>query len=259
MNYGICALSMIPMRIEPSDRSEMVNMLLFGEQFYTIEKSGKWLKIHLLHDGYEGWISEGAYMPLDEKQVENRSSAVLKSLGKCRREDDPDSQVILLPGSTLPDYDAKDRHFVLGNHDHQLTEGIIAGNNHDFVTELINTAHSFLNAPYLWGGRSLFGIDCSGFTQVVYKIAGISLPRDAAQQATQGVKIDSISNALPGDLAFFGEGQGRISHVGMVMEHSRIIHASGKVRIDLLDTRGILNENPGIYSHNLIQIRRIYL
>ncbi len=119
-------------------------------------------------------------------------------------------------------------------------------------------AKSFINAPYLWGGRTHFGIDCSGFTQVVFKLKGAQLKRDASLQAQQGALINSLSDALIGDLAFFKNADGKVTHVGMLLNREHIIHASGKVKIDTIDEKGIYSEELQRYTHNLHSIKRIF-
>lgn len=121
----------------------------------------------------------------------------------------------------------------------------------------IEEAKKMLGSPYLWGGRTFMGIDCSGFTQMVFKSCGIRLLRDASQQATQGTPVTSVDAALPGDLCFFQNPQGRITHVGLYMGEGRIIHASGEVRIDCLTDVGIWVESTQSYSHKFHSIRRV--
>jgi len=134
------------------------------------------------------------------------------------------------------------------------TNSVKHGKLPQFVSEI---ASLYLNAPYLWGGRSPLGIDCSGFTQVVFKAAGVRLPRDAYQQAEVGQTLGFVEEASEGDLAFFDNAEGKIIHVGIVLKDRFIIHASGKVRIDKLDHQGIFNRETGKYSHTLRVIKRI--
>ena len=124
-------------------------------------------------------------------------------------------------------------------------------------SDIVNTGLLYLNTPYLWGGKTPFGIDCSGFTQMVYKLNGFNILRDASQQASQGDALSFIEESSPGDLAFFDNNEGDIIHVGIIMENHRIIHAHGKVRIDLLDHSGIYNVDTQKHSHKLRVIKRI--
>jgi cell wall-associated NlpC family hydrolase len=124
-----------------------------------------------------------------------------------------------------------------------------------FAEQVIYLSYFFLNTPYLWGGRSVFGIDCSGFSQLVFKMAGKRLLRDACQQAGQGTPVKS-DQAQAGDLAFFTNESGRVVHVGILLEKGLIIHAAGKVRIDQLTAEGIINVDTGLKTHSLSGIRR---
>ncbi|HEK21975.1 C40 family peptidase [Mucilaginibacter sp.] len=253
MEYGICNLAVIPLRAEPSDRSEMVSQLLFGEAFEVLEWKDKWVNIVTANDSYKGWIdrlhcnSLGhiAYKSLQQKPAPLTYRAVTQAWRIA------DNSVAYLPvGSSLA--------FLEG------TTCYISNQRFEIIGEigetdsLVNIAQSFLNAPYLWGGRTHFGVDCSGFTQAVYKLRGLQLKRDAWQQAEQGEEVDSVLKAKLGDLAFFDNAEGRITHVGIVLGPGRIIHASGKVKIDLLDEKGIYSVDMKRYTHKLKSIRRYF-
>jgi cell wall-associated NlpC family hydrolase len=164
-----------------------------------------------------------------------------------------DTQLTLLPGSILPFYSKN--IFLIGHQEYKL-EG-----NHIRMSQaemnLAEVAVTYLKSPYLWGGKTPFGIDCSGFTQQVFSICGIRLPRDAWQQASCGTAVDHLEDAQPGDLAFFDNDKNRIIHVGIIFEKNKIIHASGEVRIDLLDRKGIWNKDKNLYSHKLRNIQRM--
>ncbi|MHA3787114.1 C40 family peptidase [Flavobacterium hauense] len=251
--FGICNLAIVPLRLEPSDRSEMTTQVLFGEHFKILEQTEKWSRIELAFDGYNGWIDNKQYRLISEADYHILSnSAVVLNGDLIEYLTTPDNQLLSIPlGSSL---NFLDHHSI--NTDNFLFEGLkVSG-----VTskqQLIQTAFMYLNAPYLWGGKTPFGIDCSGFTQMVYKLNGYSLLRDASQQATQGEALSFIEESEPGDLAFFDNEEGRIIHVGIIMEDNYIIHGHGKVRIDRLDHLGIYNTDTKRHSHKLRVIKKI--
>jgi hypothetical protein len=232
---GICLLSNIAVRKEPTSTSEMVNQLLFGELYLITDAVQGWTRIFCNYDGYEGWISAAQVNYLTEEYLWARNEYMVQQnlLDKFLLKDLP---INILIGSSIP-----------GMPPEKATEG----------AQIIDAAIKYINAPYLWGGRSPFGIDCSGFTQVVYKMNGIKLLRDAYQQATQGRVVEFLGMSQAGDLAFFDNEEGRITHVGIIIEPGKIIHAHGKVRIDPIDQQGIYNTDIRKYSHNLRIMKRI--
>ncbi|MDO9595454.1 MAG: C40 family peptidase [Lutibacter sp.] len=255
MPYGICNLSIVPLRIEPNDRSEMVSQVLFGEHFMVLETHQKWSKIRLAFDNYEGWIDTNQYIPLFEEnyiEIEESKNALAGELIDFVT-DENDNFLTIAIGATLPFYN--DKNFKLGNINYRY-EGKVF--KEKLLKEsLIEMAASFLNAPYLWGGKTPFGIDCSGFTQMVYKLCGYKLLRDAGQQATQGEALSFIEESEPGDLAFFDNEEGVIVHVGIIMNDNYIIHAHGKIRIDRIDHSGIFNVDTQRHTHKLRVIKKI--
>lgn len=251
--FGICNLAIVPLRLEPSDRSEMTTQVLFGEHFKIVEQTEKWSRIELAFDGYNGWIDNKQYRLISEADyhILSNSPAVLNG-DLIEYLATPDNQLLSVPlGSSLTFLD----HPSL-NTDNLIFEGLktsgVTSKQH-----LLQTAFMYLNAPYLWGGKTPFGIDCSGFTQMVYKLNGYSLLRDASQQATQGEALSFIEESEPGDLAFFDNEEGRIIHVGIIMEDNHIIHGHGKVRIDRLDHLGIYNIDTKRHSHKLRVIKKV--
>ncbi|WP_025739831.1 C40 family peptidase [Aquimarina pacifica] len=248
MQYGICNLSIVPLRFEPKDTSELVSQVLYGEHFKVIEKRKKWSRIRLAFDSYEGWIDNKQYRDISKEEYvifDNKTpnlTADLVDFVSCEKD-----QLIPIPlGSSLIALDFFKHTFEGQNITKELPK-----------KNLIETALLFLNAPYLWGGRTNFGIDCSGFTQMVYKLNGYRLLRDASLQATQGEPLSFIEEGEPGDLAFFDNDEGIITHVGIIMKENYIIHAHGKVRIDRLDHTGIFNTDTKRYSHQLRVIKKI--
>ena len=257
MKYGIAHISIIPMRAEAADTSEMVNQILFGEHYKVVEKRVKWIKIRLSHDDYEGWICIKQFFEINKAQylsLSEEPSYYNYNLMDALTTDSGDMIPIGL-GSALPFYDGEhclinDRRF--------LFEGAQQPNETNGKVDLINTAYMYLHAPYLWGGRSPMGVDCSGFTQMVYRLNGKCIPRDASQQIKLGVTLSFIEEAEPGDLAFFDDTEGNIIHVGIILENNHILHASGKVRVDRIDQQGIFNIELGIHTHKLRLIKAIF-
>ncbi len=257
MIRGICKLSAIPMRLEAADTSEMVNQVIFGESYDVFEQRKKWIRIRLHHDRYEGWIDRKQAFLMNEEQSQKHQEAansIASDLIEIVTQKDGGSYFPIFLGSFLPDLD-KDQNFYLAN-DHYHFNGHALKEELSRV-QLIETAFAYLHAPYLWGGRTPAGIDCSGFTQMVYRIAGHSIPRDAWQQAELGETLSFIEESEPGDLAFFDNAEGRIVHVGIILEDNYILHASGKVRLDRLDQSGIFNHEERGHTHKLRVIKKI--
>ena len=251
--FGICNLGIVPIRSEASDRSEMVSQLLFGDSFKIIETSPKWTKILTAFDTYEGWIDNKQFLEITEDQyhlLENSESVLNGELIDFISYET--NQLMPIPlGSSLNFLDINEVNTVNFQFEGKKECGIKPKDN------LLKTAFLYLNAPYLWGGKTPFGIDCSGFTQMVYKLNGYTLLRDASQQAKQGEALSFIEESEPGDLAFFDNDEGNIIHVGIMMENNYIIHASGKVRIDRIDHLGIYNVDTGRHTHKLRVIKKI--
>ena len=248
MLYGICNLSIIPLRKEPRDASELISQVLYGESFKILESNSKWSFIELAFDQYRGWIDNKQFQTIDLKVFEKLNasqSQYSKNLVEYIEQD----QLILFPivmGSNIGCCKVMKHGF----------EGVsISGKQPK--KSLIGTALMYLNAPYLWGGKTPFGVDCSGLVQMVYKINGYSLFRDASQQATQGEVLSFIEESEAGDLAFFDNDEGNIVHVGILLNDNYIIHAHGKVRIDRIDHLGIFNQETGKHTHPLRVIKKM--
>lgn len=248
MQYGISNLSIVPLRIEPADTSELVSQVLYGDIFKITEQRKSWSKIRLAFDKYEGWIDNKQFIEITEEQynqLQKETPKLVFDLVEFIEDNNQQLHPILL-GSSLNGLSLLEH-----NHDGSIIEGIKTKAN------IIKTAFLYLNAPYLWGGKTPFGIDCSGFTQMVYKLNGYKLLRDASQQATQGEPLSFIEESEPGDLAFFDNNEGIITHVGIIMSDNYIIHAHGKVRVDRLDHSGIYNVDRKIHTHKLRVIKKI--
>ena len=251
--FGICNLAIIPLRIEPSDKSEIVSQVLFGEHFEVLEQLRQWSKIKLQYDDYEGWVDSKQYQLISETDFNQLSDDVIV-LNADLIEYITAPNNILLPiplAASLSFLNNSDINTVSYSFEGTKISGIKPKNC------LLNSAFMYLNSPYLWGGKTPFGIDCSGFTQMVYKLNGYKLLRDASQQALQGEALSFIEESEPGDLAFFDNAEGNIIHVGIIMEDNYIIHAHGKVRIDRLDHSGIYNIDKNVHTHKLRVIKKI--
>lgn len=248
MQYGICNLSVVPLRSESSDKSELVSQVLYGEYFKVLEQRKNWSRIRLAFDNYEGWMDNKQYLEIPKDVYYKIDSSNFKYSSDLVEfvQDSKNQLYPIILGSSLNALDEL-KH----SHDGNVITTKMPKEN------LIKTASLYLNAPYLWGGKTPFGIDCSGFTQMVYKINGYNLFRDASQQANQGEVLSFIEESEPGDLAFFDNSEGEIIHVGIIMENNYIIHAHGCVRIDRLDQSGIYNVDTNKHSHKLRVIKKI--
>lgn len=254
MKTGITRLSLIPVRASHNERSEQVTQLLFGEPFEVLQTSGNWLKIRSLCDDYEGWIDRvmaGTLQNGDEPVFPE--TVVFQNLIN-HVFDNQNQPMIVGGGCRIPKPDAFNK-FILVDKEYQVAEGQESCFTPAF--DLTETALKFLNTPYLWGGKSLQGIDCSGFTQLVFRMHGIELPRDASQQVDLGETICFRHDAKPGDVAFFENKKGNIVHVGIILDDQHIIHASGNVRIDKLDHSGIYNTELQRYTHEMSVIKKV--
>jgi len=264
LEYGICHLGIIPMRKENSHQSEMVSQLLYGECYKIVEKRKNWVKIRLEWDGYEGWIDQNQLNKISRESFDKITQSTLKISTDLVNYITTEENLLfpVLIGSDLRGLKTL-RHRFEGEFERPKKS----------KKSLISTAYLFLNAPYLWGGKTLLGIDCSAFTQMVYKIKlgidcsaftqmvykinGVKLSRDADQQSLQGQTLSFIEESEAGDLAFFDNAEGKITHVGLLLENHHIIHASGTVRIDRIDQSGIFNVETQSHSHKLRFIKKM--
>lgn len=258
MQYGICTLSLVPGRKESSGTSEMVTQLLFGEHYTVLEEAEDWIRIKTAFDQYECWISIKQHTRIQEtsfNQLEKTDAVYSNELVQLLSNKKKQTHFPITIGATLPFF--KDHSTRFESFDFGFDGNITTLKQKRSANALLSTAYLFLNAPYLWGGKSPFGIDCSGFTQLVYKLNGYKLPRDAYQQVESGTPLSFVEEAEAGDLAFFDNEEGRIVHVGILLNNEQIIHASGCVRIDKFDHYGIFNTDTKKYSHTLRVIKKV--
>ena len=237
MDKGICVVTVAPVRAENSDKAEIVTEILFGESADILEVYKNWTKIKMHYDGYEGWMDTKQIKHVTEEHLASRKvTLITEDFASIMTND---GRTLLSMGSEV-EYPA-----------------VASRRSHDVRESIALTAKEFLNVPYLWGGKSFFAVDCSGFTQLVYKIHQVKLPRDAYQQAEVGNVLSFVEESQPGDLAFFENSEGKIIHVGIMLENQKIIHASGKVRIDTLDSTGIFNKEMNKHTHKLRVIKSV--
>ena len=256
MKFGIGHLNVIAVRKEPADQSEMVTQLLFGETFQVLVEEPEWIRIHIDYDYYEGWVMAKQVRFLseeDHKRISKNNTCFSNELVTFISDKNDHPQILTL-GAGLPEYDHG--KFKLSEMTYAFDGDIIAGKQPK--SRLVRTAYKFLNAPYLWGGRTPFGVDCSGFTQMVYKINGYELFRDSHQQASQGEVLSFIEECEPGDLAFFDNEDGEIIHTGIILDNNYIIHCHGKVRIDRIDSSGIYNVDTKRHTHKLRVMKQLF-
>ncbi|MCF6223855.1 MAG: C40 family peptidase [Flavobacteriaceae bacterium] len=256
MSFGICNLNSVAIRKEPNSKSEMVSELLFGETFHIIDYENKWFKIVLDYDLYEGWVLKNQIIEINEniyQEIINNNDHISNELVTFITDKSNRLQTITL-GATLPFFKNNQFKILESNYDFDgKTKSKELSKN-----DIVNTSHIYLNTPFLWGGKTPFGIDCSGFTQMVYKINGRALFRDAHQQASQGEVLSFIEESEPGDLAFFDNEDGEIVHVGIILADNYIIHCDGKIRIDRLDQSGIYNVDTKRHTHQLRVMKQVF-
>ena len=241
--FGVCELSVVPVRKSPVSKSEMVTQLLYGEIFTIINFEEKWSEIFNTHDNYTGWINNTQIRFIERSTYKSlKKNKAIYSLDINGSVTNKKGIKFSIPMGSVVSF------CLLLNTIFHGKKGILT------KSKIIKAAKLFLESPYLWGGRITSGIDCSGFSQLIYRICGLEIDRDARQQALQGKKIDS-SKINPGNLAFFGNSIKEITHVGIMLNKNEIIHAFGKIRIDIVNNEGIINLESKKLTHKIVQFR----
>lgn len=254
IDYGVCRLALVPIRKEPRDAAEQITQLLFGDHYEVAEASDdkRWLRVVIYADRAEGWLDARQHHDISKEyfdqinQTDFKITTEVASAVLYKK-----SPLTIVMGSIVPISNSE-----LFKIEEQFAfNGEAKGLGQKRDAEYLKTiARKYIAAPYQWGGKSPFGIDASGLTQMVYRIAGYNLYRDVRQQSTQGKKV---TEALPGDLVFFADKNSTVKHVGILLEEGRVIHAYGQVRVDALTEEGLRHPETGAITHQLHSIRRI--
>ncbi|PHN07614.1 C40 family peptidase [Flavilitoribacter nigricans] len=257
MQFGICPLSTVAIRNSASHKSEMISQLLFGEMVEVLEQKGRqWTRVRCQEDNFVGWVATQQLEEITPSEFESYQKQYAFVLDLVHPAQKDDAFIPLSLGARLPNFDGM--RFNIGSHSYSFTGQAVFPEDITAQPQLIlKIARRYLHAPLLWGGRSPFGLDSAGLVQVVYRLAGKQLPREAFQQVLQGESVDFVEQAQAGDLAFFENQAGRISHTGILFPENQILHVYGKARMDRVDHYGIYNQDLKRYTHRLRIVKRV--
>ena len=265
--------SIVPVRVEPKESAEQSTQILFGQTCAILERIPRWNRIKIDADGQEGWVNSKMIAPMTKEEYAlystdyKQAAYVLYPVAYAVSVNNAQT-IPLTAGTRLPKY--QDGQFQILGVSFRIDPSMVIQQPLTINEQnLIQTIRFFLNVPYLWGGKNALGMDCSGFTQTILSLFGKHILRNASEQATQGRKIATLQKAKAGDLAFFAyyneeHQQDKITHVGILLDAERVVHCSGRVKVEKIDNTGIFsveqasNDHPnGQYTHRLLQIRRL--
>ena len=258
---GIALHSVVPVRTEAREGAEQSTQMLFGELCTILEQIPRWNRIKLHSDGQEGWVDAKMISPMNTEEEQSYRAALkdtaVVAMPMAYAVSENNGQTIpLTAGTRLTHY--KDGRFEVLGVGFRIDPSMVLAAPLEMNQEnLLQAVRFFLNIPYLWGGKNAMGMDCSGFTQVVMSLFGKSILRNAGEQVTQGRAVAKLENVQAGDLVFFDHEDGKISHVGIAIDAERVIHCSGRVKVEKLDKTGIFSAEQGAYTHHLAAIRRM--
>lgn len=257
MRYGVCAVGVSSVRVRTSHKSELLSQLLFGECLEILERKGRqWARVRCAWDDFVGWVATNEIMEITRSEFERMTASPSSSLEYSQALRAPDHFLPIPLGASLPEFDGI--RLQLGNRYYEFSgQSIQAGEKPATPQLILKLARRYLYVPYLWGGRSVYGIDSPGLIQMIFKLAGIALPREANQQVHLGESVDFIDQSQEGDLVFFENRARRINHVGILLGNGEVLHAYGRVRIDKIDHYGIYDTVERRYTHKLRVLRRL--
>ncbi|MFK7979924.1 MAG: C40 family peptidase [Saprospiraceae bacterium] len=256
MIFSICSLSVVPVRAGRKNTSEMVTQLLFGEIVECWERKGDWTKIRCLWDNQIGWVPTNQLTQITPEEADRYQDSYACCMELAQPAIATDHFLPLTMGASLPCFDGM--RFEIAGTSYSFSGQVITPQSiHQNIDLLIKLARKYLYAPELEGGRSPFGIDSTGLVQILFKMIGVAMPRDAYLQARKGENIDFYEQSTIGDLVFFQDKNGHINHVGIICEKDKILHTYGQVRIDKIDHFGIFNIDSKKYTHKLRVIKRV--
>ena len=239
MEYGVVSINIVPVRKKNNAKSEMINQLFFGEIISIIEVKDNWSLIRSNLDDYKGWIRNLHFQKIQKKDYNLLSKKQNEFATNEMVLTNDDIEITIPTGSLISSAKFLKYNYKTTNASKSLQE----------------TIKSFLNSPYLWGGKTKFGTDCSGLVQSIFKTINIILPRDACDQYKSGKEINSDFKL--GDIAFFGESSKKITHVGILIDNTKIVHAYGVVRVDKFTSEGIYNNEEKRITHILQKVKRV--